>query len=68
MATLISSMETSIKICEALGLDSNMVRRIVLDFNLQSPVIAYIEMYGDKRLLDIQWSLDGAKIEQVSED
>jgi hypothetical protein len=62
---IISGAEISKQLCGALGLDPNLVRRIVLDFGANDPVTAYVEMYGDERMLDIQWTFDGSKIELV---
>jgi len=45
------------QICAALGLDPMCVRRIVLDLNTGEPVMAYVEMIADKRILDVRWDL-----------
>lgn len=69
MATEIPRAEpVVIEICKALRVDPGLVRRIVLDFYLDNPVVAYVEMYADKRILDIQWSLDGAVITRNEDD
>ncbi len=61
---IISGDEIGIKICKALDIDPDLVRRVVLDtVGPFEPLVVYIEIYGDEKLLDIQWSLDGAKIE-----
>ena len=51
-------------LCEALGLDPTMVRRIVLDVNVEAPVIAHVEMYTDKDVEAVDWGmhLQGASI------
>jgi len=59
------------RICEALDIDANMTRRIILDFQMDTPVIAYIEMYGSNAMCDIVWSLgkdDGAQIKIIGEE
>jgi len=62
MAHIIRSDEVTVEVCKALGLDPGKVRRVVLDLNINEPLTAYVEMYGDERFLDIQWTLDGAMI------
>lgn len=42
-------------LCAALGLDPNTTRRIVLDVQPNALVVAYVELAGDERLLDIKW-------------
>jgi len=57
------------KICQCLGIDPGTVRRLVLDFNLDSPLTAYVEMYGDKRFLDVNWTeIKGIEIEMVDKE
>lgn len=51
-------------LCAALGIEFSHVRRIVLDVSFDAVVIAYIEQFGDERLLKIDWpgNLADAKI------
>jgi hypothetical protein len=37
----------------ALGLNSNLVKRVVIDFQVGSPAMVYIEQYADKKILEI---------------
>jgi len=53
-------------VCEALGLDPNMVRRIVIDYPPGNVVIAHVEMYADERILAVTQTFDGVKIERES--
>ena len=50
---IISGKEFSQAICKALGLEINRVRRIVLDISKDSLIVAYVEMIGDSRFLEI---------------
>lgn len=59
----IRSDEVAALVCEALDINPHMVRRIVLDLEANEPVMAYVEMYGSQRLLDIQWSFNGAVVQ-----
>lgn len=63
MSHVIRGTEVAVKVSEALGLDPGKVRRIVLDIRLDDAITAYVEMYGDARLLDLRWELEGVKIE-----
>jgi hypothetical protein len=50
------------QMCEAFGLDPNMVARLVVDYQPGGMIVAYVEMYADRRILDVQHTLDGVKI------
>lgn len=65
MSHIIRSDEVTVEVCKALGLDPNRVRRIVLDLDARNiaPLTAYVEMYGDERLLNLKWELEGVRIE-----
>jgi hypothetical protein len=52
---LIRGKHIAPQIAEALGLDPRTVRRIVLDLNV-GIVMAYVELYGDNRLIEINWA------------
>lgn len=62
-------MDLGEKLCEALGLDANMVSRIILDVNINAGhlVMVYVEMYGGEKLLEVDWAagLEGAEIRGV---
>jgi len=62
------SDEVAVGICKALGISPDRVRRVVLDCDISEPLKAYVEMYGDERFLNIQWTLDGAKVEFADKD
>lgn len=64
MATEIpSGSSVAVHVCRALGLDPGLVRRLVLDFDVNEPVKAYAELIGDMRMLDIQWTFEGINVE-----
>lgn len=50
----------------ALGIDASRVRRIVLDVQLENIVIAYVEMVGDERLLNISQSFEGVELKVIN--
>jgi hypothetical protein len=57
----------SLKVLDALkdaGIvrDGDYVRRVIIDINVDLPVVVYVERYGDERLLDLVRTLDGAEI------
>ena len=59
-------------VCEALGINTDLTRRVILDINADAGhlVSVYIEMYGTKELLEIDWAegLEGAVIKQANGD
>jgi hypothetical protein len=66
---IIAGKEIGIKISEALGIDPDRTRRIVLDIGIEGPIVAYVELLGDRRLLQVDWTgLHGATIEIVDSD
>ena len=52
------------RLMEALGISpSAKVRRIILDCQVREGLVAYVELWGDTRMLDIDFSdLRGANI------
>jgi len=52
-------------LCEAMGIDPDMTRRVILDVNVSSDkyIVAYVEMYGDERLLAIDWRAELAGVD-----
>lgn len=52
------------EICKAIGIDPSLTRRIIIDFPCDDFVKIYIEMYGSKEVLTIDWkqALDGAQV------
>lgn len=58
------SAEVAGPICEALGLEMGRVQRIIIDFNVNSPVMVYVQMLADERILKIDWeaALKGAEV------
>jgi hypothetical protein len=59
-------------VCEALGINTDLTRRVILDINASARelVCVYVEMYGSKSLLNIDWAegLKGAVIKQANGD
>jgi len=46
-----------------LGISPDMVSRVILDMQVSEPVRVYVEMYGSKDLLSINWpAFDGAEV------
>lgn len=52
---VISAEHLSKQLCEALGLAPDRVTRIVLDVQSDNLIRAYVEMVGDKRVLEVSW-------------
>lgn len=63
---ILTGKEFSFSLCAALGLDPKLTRRIVLDVAADSLVIAYVELIGDKRLLNISQTLNGVDFKIVN--
>lgn len=66
MNKLIASHEFQKQLCTALGLEAKLIRRIVLDVNIHSAVVVYVEMYADEKMLKISQTLEGVEIEVVN--
>jgi hypothetical protein len=61
---IIAAMKLKVKICEALGLDPNKVARIVIDIGPGTePLDVQVTMFGDDRLLEIEWNPEVMKVE-----
>ena len=56
-----STLGTSL--CEAAGVDPNMVRRLVLDLRVGDMGMLYLETYPDDAVLDVSLSGPDIKIE-----
>jgi hypothetical protein len=54
--------DLSEKICRALGLDPNMVARLIIDLQVHEPVMVHVQLVGSPKLLEIDW---GALIEST---
>jgi hypothetical protein len=63
MVRLIASKEfvRALKSAGIIG-EGEHVRRVVIDALVDSPVIVYIERFGDDRLLQVARALDGVEI------
>lgn len=55
-------------LCEALGLDPDMTKRIVLDVPSGGPVVAYVEQYASSMVFEIDWSALLGKIQIAEAD
>ena len=64
-ARIISSSEFLEKLCTALNVDFNTVRRIVLDIRYDDVPVAYIEQLGTEKLLEINMQSDGIEIKVI---
>jgi len=69
MAITWDTLDLGMILCEALELDPNLVRRIIVDvkYSAGELVCVYVEMYGSDKLLEIDWAegLKGAQIKEV---
>lgn len=64
MNDIITAKALKVKICEALGLDPGRVSRIVIDIDARDELLRVdVEIYGDTRLLDIEWEPGVMKVE-----
>lgn len=46
------------QLCEALGLDPSRVTRIIIDVGrCAMPIVVYVEMVADTKVLEVDWSL-----------
>lgn len=56
-----------VKVCEALGIDPDLVQRIVIDIDAcrVGPLPVYVQMIGTDKLLNIDWSFDGVDIDLI---
>jgi hypothetical protein len=50
-----------------LGVEVDMVRRIVLDASCDDVVLAYVELAGSTKLLDVKWGEAGIQVQVVDE-
>lgn len=64
--TIMRGSELLEKVCEAVGVDFQKTRRIVLDIPFDDWVAVYVEMIGDERLLEISTTLNGVEKEVIS--
>jgi len=49
--------DLAVQVCKALDIDPEMVRRVVIDLEVGNAARVFVEMWGDKKLLDVQWNL-----------
>lgn len=61
---VINGEELGMKICEMLGIDPHRTSRIVVDIDANHFTKIYIEMIGDKRLLNLKWCDLETRIEE----
>lgn len=59
-----SGMDVGTVICEALGLEANTVKQIIIDIDSDAPIRVYVEMYATDWILDLDWAkgLKGAEV------
>jgi hypothetical protein len=53
-------------ICDAINVDFNAVRRVVLDVSYNEAVFIYVEQLGTDKLLNINMQSDGIKLSEIS--
>ena len=59
-----------VQVCEALGLDPMVVKRIIIDLdaaNIDDPAPVYVEMVADKSVLGLDWHKGLKKVEVIRE-
>lgn len=62
---IIIGREWARRVCEALGLDAQRVRRIVVDAQPDEALHVYVEYLGDERMLSVSFpSPDGVEIKR----
>lgn len=54
-----------LKVAKIIEIDSNRIRRIVIDAKFNQIVLVYVEMVGDERMLDIKMDKSEIKIMNV---
>jgi len=64
---VILARDYSIRLCAQLGLRPDRVRRIVIDVDMKKPVLVYVEMMGDSRMLEITLPTGGIDVKMSSE-
>lgn len=64
MGTACAAEAFKLKICEALGLESLAVHRIIIDARYSGPLQVFVELAGSTQALDLDWrqGLEGADI------
>lgn len=58
MASFVEYGELLNNIAEAVGADPSLIRRIVVDVQIGHPVFVFIESFGSKQLLNVNWAGD----------
>jgi hypothetical protein len=54
MATSIPTSDNwAKKVCKALGIDDELVYRLVIDCQVGDPIRVYVQMYGSDRMLEV---------------
>jgi len=55
-------------VCEAIGVDHTMARRVIVDGQAGEPIKVYVERFADKAVLDLDWKegLAGAQIKVLN--
>jgi len=59
------SKDVGLAICKALNLDAGLVQRIILDLPAEGVIKVYVQMMGDRQLLDIDWAAALGKSEVI---
>jgi len=52
-------------VCEALGLDPDVTRHILIDIPLDGPVIAYVEQFTSAAAFEVDWGKTLGQIKVV---
>jgi len=62
-ADLVAANELAKAVCEAVGLNSTQVARIIVDMRAEEFVRIFVEMYGSSKLLELDWGRGLSKAE-----
>lgn len=62
----IRSDDYAIKICEALGIESNRVRRVVIDAKAGETLKVYVELVGVSQTVDIPLPIPDGDLDIVT--
>ncbi len=66
MADVISGKDFLNQICEAIDINPDNVRRVVLDIKYNDVITVYVEQLGTDKLLNINMNSDGIKLSEIS--
>jgi hypothetical protein len=62
--SIIAGKDLGVKVCEALDLPVDQVRRVIIDIPASGAVLVYVELFASESILDLDWNkgLQGAQV------